>query len=246
MDSIMAANVVVNPADIVRDALDVVGMSNIGNINTRQTTRFMNANQLDDMDDFKYIDVSHVKEMVKQYQKAPGSTALGIRVQNNLQGLIWLARDKGRQGLTIDVANLNEDILYTKIFNVRITDSDAATHRTVEVSKLLARQEKEKKSKYLQSCHEMGKDFTPLVYTVDGVAGREARTAEKRLAALLADKWKRPYSQMVYYVKVRMQLSLVRTTSLLIRGSRNHQGHCWRIPPNGAAMSDWQAWQERD
>ena len=111
MDSIMAANVVVNPADIVRDALDVVGMSNIGNINTRQTTRFMNANQLDDMDDFKYIDVSHVKEMVKQYQKAPGSTALGIRVQNNLQGLIWHAHDRDRRGLTIDVANLNEDIL---------------------------------------------------------------------------------------------------------------------------------------
>ena len=124
------------------------------------------------------------------------------------------------------------------IFNVRITDSDAATHWTVEVSKLLARQEKEKKSKYLQSCHEMRKDFTPLVYTVDGVAGREARTAEKRLAALLADKWKRQYSQMVYHVKVRMQLSLVRTTSLLIRGSRNHQGHCWRIPPDGAAMSN--------
>ena len=37
-----------------------------------------------------------------------------------------------------------------------------------------------------------------------------------------------------------MQLSLVRTTSLLIRGSRNNQGHCWRKPPEGAAMSDWQ------
>ena len=49
-------------------------------------------------------------------------------------------------------------------------------------------------------------------YTVDKVAGREARTAEKRLAALLADKWKWQYSQMVYYVRVRMQLSLVRTT----------------------------------
>jgi hypothetical protein len=130
------------------------------------------------------------------------------------------------------------------IFDVRITDSDAASHRTVEVSKLLARQEKEKKTKYLHSCHEMRKDFTPLVYTVDGVAGREARSAEKRLAALLADKWKRQYSQMVYYVRARIQLSLVRTTSLLIRGSRNHQGHCWRNPPDGAAMSDWQTWQE--
>jgi hypothetical protein len=107
----MAANVVANPADIVRDALEVVGMNNIGNVNTRQTTRFMNANQLEDMDVFKFIDVSHVKEMVKQYQKAPGSTALGIRVQNNLQGLIWHAHDRDRRGLTIDVANLNEDIL---------------------------------------------------------------------------------------------------------------------------------------
>jgi hypothetical protein len=131
------------------------------------------------------------------------------------------------------------------IFDVRITDSDAPSHRTVEVSKLLARQEKEKKGKYLQNCLEMRKDFTPLVYTVDGVAGREARSAEKRLAALLADKWKRQYSQMVYYVRARIQLSLVRTTSLLIRGSRNHQGHCWRHPPDGAAMSDWQTWQER-
>jgi hypothetical protein len=34
------------------------------------------------------------------------------------------------------------------------------------------------------------------------------------------------------------------STHLLIRGSRNHQGHCWRNPPNGAAMSDWQTWQE--
>ena len=41
---------------------------------------------------------------------------------------------------------------------------------------------------------------------------------------------------MVYYVRVKIQLSLVRTTSLLIRGSRNHQGHCWRKPPDGAAI----------
>jgi hypothetical protein len=131
------------------------------------------------------------------------------------------------------------------IFDIRVTDTDAKSHRTTEVSKLLARQEKEKKAKYLPSCLEMRKDFTPLVYSVDGVAGREARSAEKRLAELLADKWKRQYSQMVYYVRVRMQLALVRTTSLLIRGSRNHQGHCWRILPDGAAMSDWQTWQER-
>ncbi|KAL7524872.1 hypothetical protein ACHAXR_000752, partial [Thalassiosira sp. AJA248-18] len=77
------------------------------------------------------------------------------------------------------------------------------------------------KSKYLDVCHELRKDFTPLVYSVDGIAGREAKGAEKRLATLLANRWRRPYSQMVGYVKVRMAIAVVRANSLLIRGSRD-------------------------
>jgi hypothetical protein len=46
---------------------------------------------------------------------------------------------------------------------------------------------------------EMRKDFTPMVYSVDGIAGREARNAEKRLATQLAGKWNSEYSQVVYY-----------------------------------------------
>jgi hypothetical protein len=34
----------------------------------------------------------------------------------------------------------------------------------------------------------MRKDFTPLVYSVDGIAGREAKNAEKRLAYHLLEK----------------------------------------------------------
>jgi hypothetical protein len=77
---------------------------------------------------------------------------------------------------------------------VRVTDTDAKSYLSTEVSKVLACQEKEKKGKYLNSCHEMRKDLTPMVYSVDGVAGREAQSAEKRLAILLAAKWKRQYS----------------------------------------------------
>ena len=130
------------------------------------------------------------------------------------------------------------------IFDLRVTDTDAKSYLPTEVSKVLARQEKEKKGKYLNSCHEMRKDFTPMVYSVDGVAGREARSAEKRLAILLAAKWKRQYSQVVYFVRVRMQLALVRSTGLLIRGTRNHQGHNYPPLPDGAALSDWQTWQD--
>ncbi len=111
----------------------------------------------------------------------------------------------------------------TCIFDMRITDTDAKSYRKKEFGKVLSQHEKEKKDKYLQTCLEMRKDFTPMVYSVDGIAGREARNAEKRLATYLAGKWNRGYSQMVYYVRVRMAIAVVRANSLLIRGSRDRQ-----------------------
>ena len=65
---------------------------------------------------------------------------------------------------------------------------------------VLLQREKEKKDKYLQTCLEMQKDFTTMVYLVDGIAGHEARNAKRRLATHLASKWNHGYSQMVYYV----------------------------------------------
>jgi hypothetical protein len=39
--------------------------------------------------------------------------------------------------------------------------------------------------------------------------GREAQNVEKRLATHLAGKWNREYSQMVYFVRVRMAIAVV-------------------------------------
>ena len=132
----------------------------------------------------------------------------------------------------------------TCIFDMRITDTDAKSYRKKEFGKVLSQHEKEKKDKYLQTCLEMRKDFTPMVYSVDGIAGREARNAEKRLATYLAGKWKRGYSQMVYYVRVRMAIAVVRANSLLIRGSRDRQRPRRPLIPDGAALGDWQTWQD--
>ena len=111
------------------------------------------------------------------------------------------------------------------IFDFRITDTESKSYRNRDPEKVLAAQEKEKKDKYLKTCHEMRKDFAPMVYSVDGMAGREARSNEKRLAKLLADKWQMPYSRMVFYVRVRMSLAIVRANSLLIHGSHDSQTH---------------------
>ena len=61
----------------------------------------------------------------------------------------------------------------------------------------------------------------PMIYPVDGIAGREAWNAEKRLATHLVGKWNREYSQMVYYVRVRMAIAVVHANNLLIRGSHD-------------------------
>jgi hypothetical protein len=109
----------------------------------------------------------------------------------------------------------------TTIFDMPITDTDAQIYRKKEFVKVLEQHEKEKKDKFLQNCLEMRKNFTPMVYSVDGIAGHKAWNAEKRLPTHLAGKWNREYSQMVYYVRVRMAIAVVRANSLLICGSRN-------------------------
>ena len=72
---------------------------------------------------------------------------------------------------------------------MRITDTQSRSYRNKDYQKVLAQQEKEKKNQYLRPRLEMQKDFTPLVYSVDGIAVREAKNVEKRLAYHLLKKW---------------------------------------------------------
>jgi len=65
----------------------------------------------------------------------------------------------------------------TAIFDVQITDTQSRSYRNKDYQNVLAQQEREKKNLYLRPCLEMRKDFTPLVYSVNGIAGREAKNA---------------------------------------------------------------------
>ena len=109
----------------------------------------------------------------------------------------------------------------TAIFDVRVTDTDAATNRGTDPVKVLRQQEKEKKDKYLNACQEAHLGFTPLVYSVDGMEGAEASAARKHLASKLAAVWNCQYSQMCSFVKARLAFALVRATSRCLRGTRD-------------------------
>jgi hypothetical protein len=42
----------------------------------------------------------------------------------------------------------------------------------------------------------------------------------KKLSALLAEKWEKPYSEICGYVNARMSIAMVRATHLCLRGYR--------------------------
>jgi hypothetical protein len=76
------------------------------------------------------------------------------------------------------------------IFDVRITDTECRTSRNMKLERVLAKCEHLKKQKHLVPCLERRRDFTPLVYSVDGMARQETKMAERHLTLQLAWKWK--------------------------------------------------------
>ena len=58
------------------------------------------------------------------------------------------------------------------------------------------------------------------MHPVDGMVCKEARAFEKRIASLLAEKWNRPYSELVGYVRGRMAMSILRSNTVCLRGAR--------------------------
>jgi hypothetical protein len=78
--------------------------------------------------------------------------------------------------------------------------------------------------------------FTPLVYSVDRVAGRETKQAERRLASQIAWKWKREYSEMVGHMRTMMTLAVVRSNSILMCGSMVRRSYARPSVDEGAAV----------
>ena len=82
--------------------------------------------------------------------------------------------------------------------------------------------EKEKKKKYLNDCLNQRRHFTPFVVSCEGMLGKEASTFLNRLGKSLSDKWKRPYSTTISFVRTRFAIALVRAKNKCFRGSRIH------------------------
>ena len=99
------------------------------------------------------------------------------------------------------------------LFDVRVVDTDAPSHHTRSPEAILESGAKEKKRVYEQAVVEQRGNFTPIVLSVDGLLHREAEHFLKRIAANLAHKWEKPYSQTCGYVRARLAFAIIRATS---------------------------------
>ena len=75
--------------------------------------------------------------------------------------------------------------------------------------KVLKTHEREKKKKYLKPCLEQHHHFTPVIVSTNGLIGREATTLLKRLAALIAEKSGKSYSEVCGYVNAHMSIAII-------------------------------------
>jgi hypothetical protein len=108
------------------------------------------------------------------------------------------------------------------IIDVRITDVDDKSNHSKDSDKVLAAHERKKKKKYLGVCLEQSRYFSPFVASsADGLLGKEAKILLRKLSAMLAEKWEKPYAEVCGYANARMSIAIVRPTHLCICGSRS-------------------------
>ena len=106
------------------------------------------------------------------------------------------------------------------VHDMRVVNTDAQSHNTINPKRCLQEIERRKKRMYLEACLHQRRHLSPFVASADGMLGVEATANLKRLCICLATKWKQPYSKTCGYVKSRIAITLVCATHRCIRGSR--------------------------
>jgi len=100
------------------------------------------------------------------------------------------------------------------VFDIRVTDTDSPSYFSSQPTKVLARHKWEKCKKYMDACSERRRHFSLIVFSLDGLPGKEALCAMKRIAAILLVKWDRTYSELCGFVLSRISIALARAMSL--------------------------------
>ena len=98
------------------------------------------------------------------------------------------------------------------------------SQHNVKTEKVLLRHEKEKKREYNRRI--MNKDhgtFTPLVFSVSGVLGKECSMFHKHMAEKIGKKFNESYEKVITVIRCKLSFIILRSTLLCVAGSRSNR-----------------------
>ena len=98
------------------------------------------------------------------------------------------------------------------INNIRVINTYSLFHWNKLPEKCLQTPEKNNKKKYLELYLQKRRPLYLFFVVVDGLLGIEVESTLKRIDNLLETKWKHPYSKMYGYVKIMVDITLIRAT----------------------------------
>ena len=116
------------------------------------------------------------------------------------------------------------------LFDCCIVNAESSSLRQTPLQSIFTQRKNRKISTYSEAAKTRRATFTPILATCDAVFDKEAELYIKRLSAILAKKWKSSYAKTVGFIRARMQICILRSVSLCLRGSRTK----WR----GAGIED--------
>ena len=131
-----------------------------------------------------------------------------VRISQKVKGvLIW---------------NFQDIILIYEDENIGGFSSRSATFvQTTE--RVLEKQEREKKRQYNNRIMNIEHGtFTPLVFSVTGVMGKECSVFHKHIADKIARKTEQSYNDVISVIRCKLSFLILRSALLCIRGSRSH------------------------
>ena len=86
--------------------------------------------------------------------------------------------------------------------------------------RVLLNVEVEKKNKYADACPTQRAYFTPLCFSVIGLAGSEATCFLRRMACRLSTRWDKSFAEVLSWIHARLAFAILRASVLCIRSSR--------------------------
>jgi len=107
-------------------------------------------------------------------------------------------------------------------FDMRVFNPFAHSYSRFPLSRCYCVHEQEKRRAYDERIREVERAcFSPLVFLATGGMGPVAMTVYRKLASMLAGKWKMNYSCCLFWVRCRLYYSLLRCGLMCLRGHRS-------------------------